>query len=251
MLLRLLVQLAVAPHGVGQRPILIHLQMARKRVPRLVGAGEPHLEKEGLLAAIVVDPACGRDADEDVAVQVFVQAPGDALILVHPVGVGVVAQVGSLFPVPAQIASPVVVCATLKVGQVGWVFDDDALVKACGRIARAQVHLAHVDAVIAAVGKVLYPEALVGPGLEAVYADVVRVHGGENGGAGGDAGGAGAIGLAKGDALLHEAVHVRCDHVLVAPRRQRIEALLVGDDQDDIRSLGHCVCAVLFWIGCG
>ncbi len=134
-----------------------------------------------------------------------------------------------------EIASPVVVGSALGLGHIGRVFDDDALVETARHIAWAEVHLADVDAPVAAVGQILHPVAMIGPVVEAVGPRVVGVHAGEDGGAAGNAGCARTIGLAERDALPGDAIHVWRDHVVVTPAGDGIEALLVGHDQDNVR----------------
>ncbi len=67
---------------------------------------------------------------------------------------------------------------------------------------------------------------------------VCGVHAGEHCRAGRDAGRAGAEGLGKGHSFAGQAVHVGRDHVVIAPGSDRVKALLVGHDQDDVWLFG-------------
>ena len=57
----------------------------------------------------------------------------------------------------------------------GRIFDDDALVKTTGHVARRKVHLTHIDAVVAGLIEILYPIAMIGPVIKAVGARIVRI----------------------------------------------------------------------------
>ena len=211
--------------------------MPRQRVPRLVRAGKTYLQEKRQPALVRANPSKGRVADKDIRVKALFQVPRDALVFPQPIGVGLVPVVGPFQAVNPQIAAPIVVGTARVEVSAGGVLHDDPLVEAPGHIARRKVHLADVDAVIPRVVEVLDPVAVIGPVVKAVHAGIVRVHTRENRRPRGNAGRARAKGIAKGKPLGGQAVHGRRDRVVVAPSADRIEALLVGHDQDDIRSL--------------
>ena len=116
-----------------------------------------------------------------------------------------------------------------------FVFDDVALVEAERGLERNGVHLADVDAVVAGGGQLLDP----GPApLAAVaeYAGGVGIEAVEEAGTGGHAGGGGDVALVEADAFADQAVEVGRVDVGVPERGDGVVALLVGDDQDDVRS---------------
>ena len=188
---------------------------------------------------VLIYPPQGGVADEEVAVKTLLIVPGDTLVFLLPLGIRLIAPVGPLQTVVREKATPVVVCPAAGPRPAGGVLDDDTLVKPARHVARGEVHLADVDAEIAAVGQVLHPVAMLGPGIEAVRPGGVGVHPGEDGGARGHASGARTEGLPEGGTCRRQAVHGGGGHVIVAPGSDGVEALLVGHDEDDVRLLGH------------
>ena len=160
--------------------------------------------------------------------------PRHTLILLQPFGVGLVAVVGTLYPVNAHKAAPVVVGAALVHMLAGRVLDDDTLMKTTRHVARRKVHLAHIDAVISTFIEVLYPIAVVGPVVKTVGAGIVRIHAGKNRRPRCHAGRARTEGVAKRKPLSGQTIHRRRAHIIAAPSADGIKALLVSHDQDDI-----------------
>ena len=213
--------------------------MPRQRVPRLVRAGKTHLQEKRLLALVIADPSKGRVADKHIRVKALLQVPRNTLVFLQPIGVGLVAIVGPLQAVNPQIATPIVVGSTHGEVLTGGILHHDPLVETPGDIARSKVHLADVDAVITRVVEVLHPIAVIGPVVKAVHTGIVRVHTREDRRPRGNAGRARAKGIAEGKPLRGQAVHGRRNRVVVAPSADRVEALLVGHNEDDIGSLYH------------
>lgn len=98
------------------------------------------------------------------------------------------------------------------------------------------MHLADVDGVVAAVPKLLNPVGLVGrqPRLVAVNAVGVDVLARDDAVARRAANGSLHKGATERHAASGQTVNVRGDNVVVAQAAERVPALLVGDDQDDI-----------------
>ena len=131
-------------------------------------------------------------------------------------------------PLTFVVGSPVVECLTRRV------FDDDTLVKTARHVARRKVHLANVDAVIAALVEVMHPVAMCAPGVKRVYACVVWIHTGKHGRTRCNACSPRTVGVAKGKTFGGESIHRWRHHVIVTPSTDGIKALLVGHDKDDV-----------------
>ena len=166
--------------------------------------------------------------------------PGHTLIFLQPFGIALVAVVGPLLAVETEIAAPIVVDTAVGVGTIGGVFDNDPLVKTTRHIARGKMHLADIDAAVAAVGQILYPIAVPGPLVKAIGPCIVGVHTGESGRPRSHASGPRTKGLAERSTRLGQTVHMRGDHMIAIPGANGIKALLVGHNKNDMGSLvGH------------
>ena len=124
------------------------------------------------------------------------------------------------------------------------VFDDIAFVETGIGIVGDGVHFADIDTAVAGVAELLDPGSP--PGL-AVAEDAggVGVVALEQAGAAGHAGGGGDVAVGEGGALLDEAVEMGCGHIVEAERLDAVEALLVGDDHDNVGTLvAHVPCPV-------
>jgi hypothetical protein len=96
-----------------------------------------------------------------------------------------------------------------------------------------RVHLADIDATISSIGHQLHPAE--SPGFVIAEHTVgMRIDAGEQAGPRRRAGGRGNVGLAEIGALPDHPVEVRRLHVRKAGGRDRVEPLLVGDDEDDV-----------------
>ena len=165
--------------------------------------------------------------------------PRHALVFLQPFWIAEIAVVGTVDPVDPQVAAPVVICLAVVQMFGGRILDDHPLVEPPGHVAGREVHLAHVDAVIARVVEILDPVAMIGPVVEAVSAGVVPVHARKDRRARGHTRRARTKGVAEGQPLPDQPILRRRGHIVVSPGADGVEALLVGHDQDDIGPGGH------------
>ena len=198
-------------------------------------AGNADLQEERPVPAVGVDPVRGQVGHEIVRVQLGRQVPHEGAEPFAVVGQAAVRDAARLLePGGPDRLVPIV----HEVGKGGvrpvLVLRHVALVEAERFLEWRGVHLAHVHGAVAGVGQLLHPG--VRPALVvAEHAVGVGIQPGEQAGAGGCAGGCGHEHAAEGGAFAHEVVEVRGDHVGEAAGGDGVEALLVGDDEDDIR----------------
>ena len=165
-----------AQHRTRQLSPFILGQMARQGVPRLVGACQPNLQKEGLATSIVLHPSYTGIANENVRVEALFFMPRHTLVFDNPIGVGSVAKIGAFDAMQAQKAPPIIVSSPMHLREIGRIFDNHPFVEAARHIARAVVHLAHVDTVITGLVQVLHPNTVLGPVLKSVDTRIVGIH---------------------------------------------------------------------------
>ena len=208
--------------------------IARDRVVGRVRSGKTDLQKERPpRLGFVLDPPRGHVGDEKVTVRLFRQLPlerAKALLIVVSLAIELALLLDQ--PPRTQALVPLVeIVASLQVAVL--VLDHVALVKAERRLVGEGVHLADVDTIVAALCQLLDPG--VAP-LVGVLEDAggMRVVAGKEAGPRWGAGRGGAEAVGKGHALVHQAVEVGRVHVGVTQRADRVIALLVGDDQDDV-----------------
>ena len=121
------------------------------------------------------------------------------------------------------------------------VLNDVAFVKAQRRVVRVGVHLADVDALVSAGRKVFDPRMVP---LIGVSQDTgrVRVVAREQTGPRWRTGRRRDVAVGERHTFIRQAINVRRIDIVVAMRGDGVEALLVGDDEDDVGAIvGHVV----------
>ena len=230
-------------HGTNPEiAIEVGFSLFGRRIVGRVRPREAHLKEERLAGRLALDPVDRQSADEGVGMEFLRERPFERA---EPVGVvveqAVARQAGlleiglrdRLVPFVDEVAAALGHRAIL-------VLDDHAGVEAGRRIHRLGVHLAHVDAFVAGLGEVLDPA--VPPRRRVVdHARGVRIVAGEQARAGRHAGSGGGEAGRQIDAFARHAVEIRRIDMGKPERIDGVVALLVGDDEDDIRPAGHRV----------
>ena len=142
--------------------------MTLERIPRLVGAGESHLQKNRLIAFIGLYPRLGGVTNKDITMKTFFIMPGYALIFLEPIRICLIAIVRAFQAMKTKITAPIIVNATAGLRFVGRIFNDDPFVKSARYIARAKVHFADIDTTVAMIGQILHPGPLIAPILKSI-----------------------------------------------------------------------------------
>jgi len=216
----------VAPHRLGHGHAVVELPVLGVAVPRRVGLGEagPHEKRPRRVARLQeVDRPVHRPVRE---AQRLGHGGHGRLHLVLPDAVVHRAVVR------AQPVEPAVV-----------VFKDLHVLEAVVAPRRGEVHLADGAGLVAVVGEHARERGVLlhGPDRAAVAGQAVgvAVPAGHDGVACGHADRAVRVAAGVADPLAGQPVEVRGKDAAVAVPGDRVEALLVGGDQDDVRAVGH------------
>ena len=229
----------VVPYRLRQVLVPVFLEIRLRRIVGRVRAGDADLQEERLAALVTVEPCHRHLRHEDVGMHVLGQRPcegAEALPVVRALAVG---HAGRLAQAPRQQRLVPIVEKERQIGMLAvLVLGDMPLVESECLLERVGVHLADIDASVPCTGQKADPA--VGPGL-VVAEDAVGmgVDAAEQRRARRRAGRRGHVHVVEGGAAFDQAVEVRGFHMIVTQRRNRIEPLLVREDQDDVRSSAH------------
>ncbi len=194
--------------------------IAWNRIVGRMGAGEADLQKERRFGhGLQVDPAAGKVAHKHVGVRVLRQFP---LERAQPLGVvgQLSVELALLLDQTARLQGFVPFVKVVASFQIAiLVLHHIALVEAHGRIVGPGVHLAHVDAVVAAFRQLLHPPM---PPTVCVAQNAGRmgVVAGEETRPRGRAGSRRDVALTERHALMHEPVQIGRLHVGKAHARR-------------------------------
>ena len=197
----------------------------------------PICRKNGSLVA--VEPHAGHLGHEIVGVQVLGRAPDVAAEALGVIGHLALGDAGRLLDPsrPERLVPGVEVKGQVRVGAV-LVLGDVALVVAEGALDRPGVHLADVHRAVARL--LQQPDPRIDPALVVAEDAVgVRICPREQRGSRRAARGRGHVHLLEGGALVHQPVEVGRVHPRAAQGPDGVDALLVGDDEDDIGVFCH------------
>ena len=227
----------------AERDLLVHVAVEppRHRVVRRVRSREADLHEQRLLERVRAQPPLREVADEVVAVHVLVQIPRERTESL-PVVVALPVELALLLDDPAgaeRLVPLVEEVAALQIAVL--VLHDVALVEAHGRAERDGVHLADVHAPVPRLREVAHPARRPRVAV-LVDAGRVRVVALKEARARRAAGRRGDVAPVERDPFADEPIDVRRFRVVESERADRVVALLIGDDEDDVR-LGPRVAA--------
>ena len=235
---RLVVKVRLRDRCDRQILLQVGLHGFRGRIVGRMGAGETDLQEQGLFGpGLAVQPPGRQVADEIVGVHVRRQLPvesSQAAFVVLPLSVQDPLLLGQA-PCPQGLVPFVEPVAFLQ--EAVLVLHHVPFVKAQRRVVRPRVHLADVDAAVAAGRQVLDPGVF--PVVRvAMDAGGVGILPGEETGPGGGARRRAHEAVGKDGPLLRHPIQMRRVHVGKAERGDGVVALLIRDDQNDVGAIG-------------
>ena len=200
--------------------------------------GEANLQEERLGLGIAAQPPLRQPANKVVGMRIRRQIPGKGahalvIIVAPPILLSLLlhqAARGQGFVPFIEVVAPFKVTIL--------VFHHIALVETQWRLEGLRVHFADVDAVIAGLVQVLNPGATPAIGV-AHDAGHMRIETGEEAGARRGAGGRCDMTVVEAHAFVDQPVDVWRVHIGKSQRIDCVVALLVSDDENDIRWLSH------------
>ena len=224
-----------------QRQIALEvwLGIPRHRIIRRMRAGEADLQKQRLGLWETVDPPGRHVAHEHVGMRIFGQFP-----LEGPEPLAIIGQLAIelalLFDQPAGRQGLVPLVEVVTAFEVAvFVFDNISLVETGFGLERPGVHLADVRTVVAGIVEQLDPRSPPHVGI-LENAGGMRVIPLKQAGPRRCTGSRGHMAVGKRNAFANQTVEVGRVDVVVAKAANRVETLLVGDDEDNVRPfLGH------------
>ena len=224
--------------------VLIALQVARRGVVRRVRPRKPDLQEQRVGRLALFQPPQHMVADEIVGMQRVGKVPRERAhcrLVRGKVGRGAAVARRLLQLVGVERLVPFVVeraVVLVEEQRAVLVLHNEALVKAAEVVVRVDVHLADVRAVVSGRSQPLDPGRL--PRLEVLeHSRRVGIHAGKQARPGSDAHWGGHEAIRECRSLPDHPVEVRGMHPRRAQGIDRVRALLVGHDQDDVRLCVH------------
>ena len=105
------------------------------------------------------------------------------------------------------------------------------------------MHFPDIHTEVSVVGEIVNPIPVITPWVETVDTGRVWVHPRKDGHPRRDAGGPRTKRLAERNTFTRQAVHIRRNHMVIVPRPNRIKSLLIGHNQNDVRTVFRNPCS--------